>query len=363
MKTTTTSHIPFEATHAGSLLKDELDARNINQSDFAVKIGMHKTMLNEIIKGKRAITADLAIILEKALEIPADYWMRFQIQFDIDVARVKQRNIQRIYNIDIWNIIKEYVPINYFKKLKYLVNELNADILKIKEIYNIKNVEELVDLSANYEYSYFRKSDKFKLNKNNILAWNVVSKYEAKKQSVNKFNADKLPELLNDLHAIFYKNKSSVEQVGKKLNEYGIKFISVPKLEQTPIDGYTFWSEENPAIALTLRYNRLDNFAFTIIHEIGHIQLHLQNDKEREFFDVTKKDSIIDIPENEANAFAQEHLIPKPIWNEIRLSSDFSDANILLLSKKHKIHPAIILGRINFEYNNYNTTTIDKRLN
>ena len=45
-------YIPFEATHPGSILKDELDYRRISQKEFAQDIGMQKTMLNEIIKGK-----------------------------------------------------------------------------------------------------------------------------------------------------------------------------------------------------------------------------------------------------------------------------------------------------------------------
>ena len=92
--------IPFEATHPGELLKDELDARKINQKDFAVEIGMQKTMLNEIIKGKRPVTAETALLLEKALGISADYWLRFQYRYELDVARIKEKNIQKLANLE-----------------------------------------------------------------------------------------------------------------------------------------------------------------------------------------------------------------------------------------------------------------------
>ncbi len=86
--------LPFEATHPGVLIKDELDAReDINQKDLAKELGVKASFLNEIIKGKRPLTADFAIILEKVFEIPADYWMRFQTQFEIDKARIKGKNI------------------------------------------------------------------------------------------------------------------------------------------------------------------------------------------------------------------------------------------------------------------------------
>lgn len=94
--------VPFEATHPGILIKDELEARvGIKQKDLAELLGVKPSFLNEIIKGKRPITADLAILLEKALDIPADYWMKFQSQYEIDCARIKEKNIDKIKLIEI----------------------------------------------------------------------------------------------------------------------------------------------------------------------------------------------------------------------------------------------------------------------
>ena len=93
---TTKEIIPFEATHPGTLILDEIKARDIKQKELAAEIGVLPTFLNEIIKGKRPITADFAILLEKALDIPADFWMKFQSQYEIDKARLKEKNIRRI---------------------------------------------------------------------------------------------------------------------------------------------------------------------------------------------------------------------------------------------------------------------------
>ena len=359
----TKSHIPFIASHPGGLLKDELETRNINQKDFAVEIGMHKTMLNEILKEKRPVTAETALLLEKTLGISAEYWMRFQSKYELDLARIKEKNIQKLVNIDIWKIIKEFVPVNYFKKIGYLVDELTEDIAKLKEVYKISSVDELVGLSAKQKFSLFRKSEKLKISEKNVLAWNVVAKYEANKQKVDTFDTEKISDLIQELQTIFFENKKAVNQVANKLNQYGIKFILVPKLEQTPIDGYTFWSGDNPAIALTLRHNRIDNFAFTIMHEIGHIDLHLKGDKEQYFFDLTTKNSHLEYIEKEADEFAKDNLIPKAIWSKINSQVDFSDVMILEFSNKNKVNPAIILGRINHENKQYAiSTSIDKKL-
>ncbi|MGG7034457.1 MAG: HigA family addiction module antitoxin [Flavobacterium sp.] len=356
-------NIPFEATHPGTLLKDELEARGINQKDFAVEMGMQRTMLNEILKGKRPITADLAILLESALEIPADYWMRFQSQYEIDLARIKEKNIQKQTNIDLWKIIKQYVPVNYFKKIGYFVDNLVDDIAKIKEVYNINSVDELVGLSAKQKYSLFRKSDKLKIDERNVLAWNVVAKYEANKQVVNAFIPEKIPNLVEELNSVFFENKDTVSTVKTILNDYGIKFVLVEKLEKTPVDGYTFWSQDNPAIALTLRHSRIDNLAFTLMHEIGHIFLHLKGDKEQQFFDLTTKNSHLETIETEADNYATESLIPQAVWARIKNQGVIPDNKIVELAKENKIHPAILLGRISHENNQFAIqTSIDKKL-
>jgi len=89
----------FLATHPGEVLKDELKSRKIKQSDFAKNIGIALTILNEIINGKRSITADTALILEKALDIEAIYWLNLQCNYELDKARIKQKNIQKISKI------------------------------------------------------------------------------------------------------------------------------------------------------------------------------------------------------------------------------------------------------------------------
>lgn len=61
------------------------------------------------------------------------------------------------------------------------------------------------------------------------------------------------------------------------------------KGEKTLVDGISFWSNGNPAIRMTLRHNRLDNFAFTLFHELEHIYKHLVNKDTAEFIDLEAK--------------------------------------------------------------------------
>lgn len=355
---------PVQATHPGVLIKDELDATpNLNQRTLANELGVQPSFLNEIIKGKRPVTADLAILLEKILGISADYWMKFQSQYEIDKARVKQKNIKKVRNIELWSIIKEYVPVRYFKKHNYLCDELESDIKTIKNIYNVESIDSLVSSFSKEKFAYYRKSEKLKIDEKNMFAWSSLAEFEAKRQKTNTFNFDNINQLCLNLNNIFYENSGTIERVKSTLNQFGIKMLLIDKLEKTPIDGFSFWSEKNPVIALTLRYKRIDNFAFTIMHEIGHIDLHLRNDKDKKFMDLTKKNNL-DKCENEADSYAQEKLISTNIWQDILNNYlPLNDDKIIRIGYKYKINPAILLGRVCYEMDYYGVKTIiDKNM-
>jgi len=355
---------PAQATHPGVLIKDELDATpDLNQRILAKELDVHPSFLNEIIKGKRPVTADIAILLEKILGISADYWMKFQSQYEIDKARVKQKNIKKVRNIELWNIIKEYVPVRYFKKHKYLNDDIESDIKTIKNIYEVETIDGLISSFSKDRFAYYRKSDKSKIDDKNMFAWSSLAQYEAKNQKTNTFNFDNLNQLCKNLNTIFYENSGTPERVQTVLNQFGIKMLLIDKLEKTPIDGFSFWSDKNPAIALTLRYNRIDNFAFTIMHEIGHIDLHLRNDKDIKFMDLTRKQNL-DTCETEADNYAQQKLIPKEIWQNILDNHlPLSDDKIKMLGDKYMINPAILLGRVCYEMDYYAMKTIiDKKM-
>jgi antitoxin HigA-1 len=73
--------------HPGEIIADELEARLISQKDFAKQIDLLPPHLNDLIKGKRNVSAKIAIKLETALGIDADYWLRVQMNYDLKIER------------------------------------------------------------------------------------------------------------------------------------------------------------------------------------------------------------------------------------------------------------------------------------
>jgi len=98
----------FRAVHPGEILLEELKERGITQKEFANECGIQPSHLNEVLKGKRSITKDLAFRLEEKLSIPAKEWLALQSSYDCDVIILNKRSKEgkkACDSIDIYNKI------------------------------------------------------------------------------------------------------------------------------------------------------------------------------------------------------------------------------------------------------------------
>ncbi len=75
------------ATHPGEVLKDEIEERGISQRKLAQNIGLTYSVVNEILNGRRPLTAKTALMFEAALDVPADSLMYLQTKFNLQTAR------------------------------------------------------------------------------------------------------------------------------------------------------------------------------------------------------------------------------------------------------------------------------------
>lgn len=365
MKTAEKSLTPAVAIHPGEHLSDELDARGISQIEFAKMIGYQKSQLNEVIKGKRGINADLALLLQSALGIDAGFWLNLQKNYELDLARIEAKNRTRLEALELWTMVKECIPVGFFKKAGVIAGDPIEDIPKIKEVYGIRHFDDLAALNASEAFGRFRKSEKLHLEKSHLIAWFKLCEYKAKDIAVNEFDHTHRTDLLNDLNTIFVENKNVLNKVERRLTEAGIKFIVQEKGEKMPVDGVAFWSNGNPAIALSLRFSRLDRLAFTLFHELGHVFLHLVNNNQAILIDIDKDDPDYKNgkEEVEADSFAREHLINQDAWKRFYATYTLGDAKILAFAKAEGVNPAIVLGRICHERGNYKIRSgIDRTL-
>lgn len=81
--------LPNYAVHPGVILKEDMEMVGMTQKELSDKTGISKTVINEIIKGKRKINAEIAVLLEGVLFSPAKYWLNLQSNYEEALARIK----------------------------------------------------------------------------------------------------------------------------------------------------------------------------------------------------------------------------------------------------------------------------------
>jgi addiction module HigA family antidote len=86
---------PDWSVHPGEILLEALQERGLTQTAFAPKFKRPVQVVNQIIKGKKGITADTALDLESALGISAEFWMHAQADHNLSVARQRRANSQK----------------------------------------------------------------------------------------------------------------------------------------------------------------------------------------------------------------------------------------------------------------------------
>ncbi|ALQ58814.1 ImmA/IrrE family metallo-endopeptidase [Escherichia coli] len=186
-----------------------------------------------------------------------------------------------------------------------------------------------------------------------LYAWvsRVVQQARKKKSSLGIFDPNVLSaSFLRDLAQLSWFEKGPLLAI-EFLEKHGIAIIIEPSLKGTRIDGAALKDiDGQPIIGLSLRYDRLDNFWFTLLHEVAHIWKHVHN--EETFLDDLDASSD-DKKESEANRLAREAFIPRAVWKRSDAYISPTKENIDILSRELKITPAIIAGRLRRELGNY----------
>jgi len=140
-------------------------------------------------------------------------------------------------------------------------------------------------------------------------------------------------------------------RVADALQPLGVVFIALDHLPGTYLDGAALCRTDGaPVIAMTLRHDRVDNFWFTLLHEYCHVARHLGGETRVILDDLEVKTS--DDMEAEADAFAQDTLIPPKIWKR-RRSADMTPEEVAAAATEAGVHPAIVAGRWQREHKDY----------
>lgn len=332
----------------GYFIKEQMEYRNWTQDELAEVMGITIKHINNILNDKQPITLDTAKVLAEVFDTSPQYWLNLDANYRLWIdskqsekekqAELKANIFERMPVRDM--IVKKWIPAftDVYELYHSISNFWNTKELDFdewdKQIMPLlaRKSESFNQYKASYTYTWYHK------------AMMVASDYK-----VPEFDKKGLENLYQELHQYTIK-ENGINQFLEKLNHLGVIFFVLPHLQKTYLDGAAFYYQNNPVIVYTARYKRIDNFWFTIAHEIAHILLHL--DEENTFFLDNFREEEVNELETEANELAAEKLKHQEIITFLNTKLNYlSTADIENCAKQLAIHPALIIGKLAFDKN------------
>ncbi len=341
------SAYPIDLPSPIAAIKFRMEQMNLKQIDLVPYIGS-KGRVSNILNGKRPLTLKMIRSLQTGLQIPVEAL----IQPDyIDYISPSE-------NID-WN--KFPVKAMFEQAREVFFSGVSADYNQIKdnsEYYLRKLLEPYKAIALGNALCRQNVRMSERSNYYALSAWIAgccrLADEEKLRNNFNPENEEKIIEKLKLLSTFDSGPRMALEF----LQKVGIHVVILSHLPRTYLDGAMFRARDgNPVIALTLRYDRIDYFWFTLFHELGHAFKHsISNDGNTCYLDDLSI-SARDEEEMNADLFASENLIKDEELEKEFLFTDYSTEKVTNFANRHYIHPAIVAGRIRYKKNNYRILT------
>ncbi len=327
----------------GYFIREEMELRDWTQEDLADVMGITPKHLNAILREKQPLTIEIARLLGEVFNTSAQYWINIDTGYRL---WKEQDKTEKEMAADLKGMIFERMPVNDMIKKRWLLPYAAIDELKeqVMDFWGMKSLN-FSHHDSNLLPCLTRKSEAYnQYNASYALTWYRKACLVAEAKRPRPYDQQKLKSLYEELHS-FTVRDGGINKFLKELKEAGVIFFVLPHLNKTYLDGAAFFCDSNPVIVYTGRYKRIDNFWFTIAHEIAHIIKHI-DDKTPFILDnfSSKERNRI---EDEANELAARMLKHNEITEYLEPYLEYlSTVRIEECSARLEIHPAIIIGKL-----------------
>ena len=323
-------------TSPGKQIQLRLEQLGWNQTDLAEVLEVPNSVVSSLVSGRRTISIELDRALSAAFGDAVGFWLKLETEFSLfnavegasptgDVARRAE--------------LFKRGPIREMQRRGWIPHNSNIEELE-------QEVKAFFAPSLSVATRRSHEADQLTPAQN---AWCHRAHQMAAAQQVAPFNVNALTAAEGELRKLAA-YVSEVRRLTAVLASYGIRFVVVEPIAGAKIDGAAFWlSKEAPVIALSARFDRIDAFWFTLMHEFSHIKngdaLSVDSEMVNDNGVLTHTD---DQHESRANHEAAGSLIP---FHELdsfvrRMGPLYSKDRIIQFAHRVKIHPGIIVGQL-----------------
>ncbi len=320
-------------------IKFVMEQRGLSQKDLAPYFGS-KPRVSEVLNGKRPLTLAMVRSLHARLDIPAEILIQDDTRLpekgkDIDWSKFPTKEIVArgwVSGLDYKTQSEEI--------MRSLASQANADEYLFSNAACLRQGTRRSHKDDPYALQAWIMGVLLKANEINL-----PGDYQAEEVDCEFLRKVARLSVLSDgpLNAKEY------------LATKGIKLVIVRHFKRTYLDGAILIQKDGiPVIGLSLRYDRLDNFWFTLIHELAHLAYgHVEQAPDKCIIDDLDLHTALDETEREADQKAQEALIPNELWEKHHAKETAKLKDVKALARQADVNPAIVAGRIRFEKRNY----------
>src|SRR5450756_1248502 len=269
-----TQFSPDYVVPPGETLRETIEALAMTQAELAERTSRPKKTINEIVKGKAAITTETAIQFERVLGVPARIWNSLEMNYQERLARLEEQmrleeDIAWLNTIP-WRKLAEYGLIEAKeRKIEILAHVLNFFGVASRQAW------ESYWLSVHAGCS-FKESKAFRSNPGAVAAWLRIGELRARGIECAPYDASEFRKTLKCIRKLTTKDPDVFQPL---LEEWcancGVAVVFFPELPKTRLCGATRWLNPRKALLqLSLRYKTDDQLWFTFFHEAVHILKH-----------------------------------------------------------------------------------------
>jgi len=331
------AHFPIDLPDPVAAIEFRMDQQGLTRKDLKQFIGS-QSKVSEVLNRKRPLSLAMIRALHTGLGIPAEVLLQ-----EPGKKLVEPRYDYRRFPFrDMFHA--GFFPSNLesLQEAKGMAEELLEDLFSV--------------FCGQQPQPIFPRCSEGQSDEQALIAWQARVMMLAESQNLPAYDSSKISQdFIRDMVQLSYFDQGPL-LAKEKLNKRGIPLIILRHLPHTYLDGACFQLPSGRAvIGLTLRHDRLDNFWFTLTHELAHILLHLDS-QPLAFFDDTESSlrESCDPQEEEANSLARDMLIPRDYWEQGKDALlNANRAEIHAFAEDLQISPAILAGRIRWESNDY----------
>ena len=337
-------HVPMGYPSPVAAIEFRMDQAGLTQRDLVPFIGS-RAKVSEVLSGKRPLTMPMARALHEHLGIPAEVLLQ-------DAG---ERFIEPLAGIE-W----ERFPLEAMAKLGWIPKVRNLKS-RAKEL-----MQELIRRAGGPDVAgpvLYRKNDHTRANAKKdpyalkAWCWKVLADANESRPATPYKIGTVSVDFLRQLARLSWSDEGP--RLAKEfLAKHGMPLVLVPHLPRTYLDGAALkLADGTPVVGLTLRYDRVDNFWFCLLHELAHVGRHMERNGDTSFVDdLTLRDlegGRRDPKEAQADEWAEEALVPHEIWETSAAKRNPTPMSVVNLSKALQVHPAIVAAKVRYEHRNY----------